>query len=362
MSERTSYDVTRVTFQVLAIGILVTAVFWVLRPFLISMVWAGMIVVTTWPVLLMLQAALGDKRGPAVAVMTLALLLVAVVPLLSAIGVIIVRADDIYFWLKSLATITVPAQPEWLRGLPLVGPRAAELWQHATIIGVKGLGAYLAPYTLKAATIFISQAGTIGKIAVQFLLTVAIAAVMYARGEKMAASILGFARRLVGDQGETVTILAGKAVRGVALGVVVTAVIQASVGGLGLALAGVPAALLLTAVMFVFCLAQIGPALVLIPAVIWAYWQFGVLWGTILLVFAVLALTLDNFIRPFLIKKGADLPLVLILGGVIGGLLAFGIIGLFIGPVILAVARTLLNAWVANGPPAAVCNEEGKEL
>jgi len=216
------------------------------------------------------------------------------------------------------------------------------------VLGVKGLGTYLSPYLLRAATIFVNQAGTFGIMVIQFLLTVAISAVFYARGEKMAAAIRGFTRRLAGPQGEVATVLAGKAVRGVALGVVVTAVFQATVGGLGLLIVGVPAALLLTAVMFVFCLAQVGPALVIIPAVIWVFWQYGVLWGIILAIFAVFSLTLDNFVRPFLIKKGADLPLVLILAGVIGGLIAFGIIGLFIGPVILAVARTLLNAWIAG--------------
>jgi predicted PurR-regulated permease PerM len=100
--------------------------------------------------------------------------------------------------------------------------------------------------------------------------------------------------------------------------------------------------------MFILCLAQIGPTLVLIPAVIWLYWKDGALGGTILLIFSILAITLDNFVRPILIKKGADLPLILIFAGVIGGLIAFGIIGLFIGPVLLAVAFTLLKAWVSS--------------
>ena len=158
-------------------------------------------------------------------------------------------------------------------------------------------------------------------------------------------------------------LLAGKAIRGVALGVVVTAIVQAAVGGIGLAITGVGAAALLTAVMFILCLAQVGPGVVLIPALIWVYWKDGALWGTILLVFAVLALTLDNFIRPVLIRKGADLPLVMIFAGVIGGLIAFGIIGLFIGPVVLAVAHTLLKAWVSGGAgEEAVSKEESVEI
>jgi predicted PurR-regulated permease PerM len=140
--------------------------------------------------------------------------------------------------------------------------------------------------------------------------------------------------------------MAGKAIRGVALGVGLTAVVQSVLGGIGLAVAGVPAAAALTAAMFLLCIAQLGPALVLIPAVIWLFWSGQTFWGSVLLVWTVIVGTMDNFLRPILIKKGADLPLLLIFAGVIGGLIAFGIIGLFIGPVVLAVTYTLLGSWV----------------
>jgi predicted PurR-regulated permease PerM len=359
--DRERHDVTRIIFQVVAIGVLIGAVVWILRPFLISIVWAAMIVVTTWPALLMLQAKLNNRRGLAVAVMTLVLLLVVVVPLLGAVAAFIQKAPDIYVWLKSLSTFTIPSPPKWLGSIPLAGEKLADLWQQATTLGMKGLGTYFAPYAMKAASWFVSQAGTVGMLVIQFLLTVAISAMLYARGETVSAGIRSFVRRLAGQQGETVTILAGKAVRGVALGVVVTALIQAIVGGLGLVITGVPAALLLTGLMFVLCLVQIGPALVLIPVVIWLYWQYGVFWGSTMVIFSVLALALDNIVRPILIRKGADLPLLLIIAGVIGGLIAFGIIGLFIGPVILAVAQTLMRAWVSEGVPEESAGSGGTD-
>ena len=105
---------------------------------------------------------------------------------------------------------------------------------------------------------------------------------------------------------------------------------------------------MLTALIFVLCLIQLGPGLVLIPAVIWMYYSNDTLWGTVLLVFAIVAMTVDQFIRPVLIRRGADLPMLLILGGVIGGLIAFGVLGIFIGPTVLAVTYTLLNAWMAE--------------
>jgi predicted PurR-regulated permease PerM len=191
----------------------------------------------------------------------------------------------------------------------------------------------------------------------QFLLVVAIAAVMYSGGERGAATALRFGRRLGGDRGEGAVRLAGQAIRSVALGVVVTAVAQSVLGGIGLAVVGVPFASLLTALMFTLCLAQVGPALVLIPAVVWMYYSGDALWATVLLAFTLVAMTMDNFLRPVLIRRGADLPLLLILFGVIGGLIAFGLLGIFLGPTVLAIAYTLLNAWMAEDaatqPPVA---------
>jgi predicted PurR-regulated permease PerM len=148
-------------------------------------------------------------------------------------------------------------------------------------------------------------------------------------------------------------ILAGQAIRGVALGVVVTALVQSILGGIGLAIVGVPFAGVLTTVMFALCIAQLGPIIVLLGATAWAYHSLGAGWGSFMLVWALVVGIMDNFLRPMLIKRGADLPLLLIFAGVIGGLVAFGIVGIFVGPVVLAVAYTLLDDWVATGAAAA---------
>jgi predicted PurR-regulated permease PerM len=351
MSEKTvdSHDVAGTVLQVLVIGLLIAAVVWILRPFITSIIWATMIVVATWPVLLAVQARMMGIRSLAVVTMTVILLMVVVIPLLLAIIAIIEHAGDVSAWAKSLTAFTMPPPPEWLGRIPLAGPKLAEYWRQFGALNPEKLADYFVPYARQVATWFMAQVGSLVMVVIQFLLTVIMAVILYAKGESASAGILSFARRLGGQQGEEVTILAAKAIRGVALGVAVTAILQATVGGIGLAVAGVPAASLLTGVMFMLCLAQVGPTLVLAPAVIWIYWRDGVAWGTILLVFSVAAMTLDNFVRPALIRKGADLPLVLIFGGVIGGLIAFGIVGLFIGPVLLAVSYTLLKAWVSDG-------------
>ena len=149
-------------------------------------------------------------------------------------------------------------------------------------------------------------------------------------------------------------ILAGQAIRGVAMGVGVTAVVQTLLGGIGMAMAGVPYAGALSAVMLMLCIAQVGPSLVLFPAVAWMYYEGMHGWATFLLVWSLMVASIDNFLRPLLIRRGADLPLLLIFAGVIGGLLGFGLIGIFVGPVVLAITFTLMQSWVDETPPLEV--------
>ena len=348
MHANRSSDIARTTFQLLALGALIASSFWIVRPFLMALTWATMIVVATWPLLLHAQARLGGRRGLGVAVMTIALLLILVVPLYFGIAAIVENAHRIGDWSKSLATLAIPQPPAWVATLPLVGPKLAGRWQELAAAAPEEVSARLAPYASELVMGFVSQVGNIGLLVVQFLLTVIIAAILYANGEAAARFADHFARRLAGPQGENAVHLAGQAIRGVALGVVVTAILQTTAAGIGLVVVSVPFAAILTAGIFILCVAQIGPGLVLIPAVVWVYSTRGAVWGSGFLVWAIFCGTFDNFLRPMLIKRGADLPLLLIFTGVIGGLLAFGVIGLFIGPVVLAVAYTLLLDWVSQ--------------
>ena len=349
---RLSLDLTRGTLAVFFLGLMIAACFWILRPFLPALVWAVMIVVATWPLLLGVQARLGNKRSWAVLVMTGAMLLVFVIPFALAIGTIVDHAPQIGAWVKSLQQLSLPHPPAWLAGLPLVGPKLAGGWQQLATAPSGELSGRLAPYLSKGVAWFAGKAGSFGMMLIHIALTLILSALLYARGEQAGQAVLLFARRLAGDQGESGVRLAGLAIRAVALGVVVTALIQSVLAGIGLALAGLPFATLLTALVFVLTVAQVGPLPVLAPAVFWLYWQDRKLGGTLLLGWSLLVVNLDAFLRPLLIRRGADLPLILIFGGVIGGLVAFGIIGLFIGPVVLAVSYTLLSAWIGEPPPA----------
>lgn len=342
-------DLTHTILTVLSTGALIAGSFWILLPFLIPIIWAGVIVIATWPVLEKLEARFAKKRGITVALMTIALLLVVLIPITLAIMTIVDHVDTIAVQARSLTAFPLSAPPEWIERIPLAGEKLAARWREFAELSAGERSARLVPYVQRAFAWFAAQAGNIGMTMLHFLLTVIIAAILYARGEIVEKGVRSFARRLAGSNGDAMAVLAAKAVRGVVLGVVLTALIQAAVGGVGLLITGVPAAGLLSAVMFVLCLAQLGPFLILLPSVIWLYWSGQPVWGTVLIVVTVVAGTLDNVIRPVLIRKGADLPLLLIFAGVIGGLIAFGVIGLFIGPVVLAVSYTLLKAWVTRG-------------
>ncbi len=345
MNDRIPQDVTRTTLAVLFIGILIAASLWTVRPFLTPFIWATMVVVATWPLFLALQERLWLKRWLAVAVMTMAILLVFFLPLSLAIIAVVSHGDTIVDQAKALGNLSIPSPPSWLLELPF-GSQMTSRWQLLAAMPPAEIAQRLEPYFGQGAQWMLAQAGSVGRMLLGFFLTVIIAAILFAKGEKVAEGALRFADRLAGEQGREAAILAAKSVRAVALGVVLTGFIQAGVGGIGLFVTGVPAAAVLTGLIFILCLAQVGPAPVLFPAVAWVYWSGDMVRGTILLVWAIFTSTFDNFLRAALIKKGADLPLTLIFPGVVGGLFAFGVIGLFIGPIVLAVTYTLLAAWV----------------
>jgi len=341
-------DVARIVLVVLFIGLMIVSSLWILQPFLGAMIWATMIVVATWPLMLKVQNAAGGRRWLAVMIMTLAMLFLIVAPLTIAILTVIDRREDIVNLASSLATADVPPPPGWVEQVPFVGARLAEEWRRLAAIGGEELATQAAPYIRQALSWFAGQAGSFGLMVLHFVLTLVIAAILYANGEVAAIGVRRFGRRLANDRGENAVVLSGQAIRAVALGVIVTAVVQSACAGVGLAISGIPYAAVLTTIIFVLCIAQIGPILVMVPAVVWLYWSGDSLWGTVLLIWTLIVGVLDNVLRPILIRRGADLPLLLIFAGVIGGLIGFGVIGLFVGPTVLAVTYRLLEAWVSD--------------
>lgn len=334
---------------VLFIGALIAGSIWILRPFLPALIWATLLVVSTWPLMLGVQERLWNRRGLAVLVMTAALVLVVIIPMALVAAAIINNAAVLGERLHDLSLSRIPGPPDWVIDIPMVGAKLADEWQSIAALSTDDLYRYAEPWAATVGKWLITKVGTLLLFFVHLLLTVILSALLYYRGESVAASMRRFGRRLAGEAGEEAVALAGQAIRAVAMGVIVTALIQTMLGGIGLFLAGVPLIAFLTAVMLVLAIAQIGAVPVLALGVAWLYWHDDIMAATLLLIWTLFVGSIDNVIRPILIKRGAHLPLILIFAGVAGGLLGFGVVGLFIGPVILAVSYTLLIGWIRDG-------------
>ena len=337
------------TLAVLSILGLIAVSLLVLRPFLAATVWAATLVVATWP--LMLTAAVrafGGRRGPAAAVMTLVLLFLVLLPLSMAIGAIVSKAGlllDLPEQICRSYTSAAGMAVRYSSGRVARSRESGRAWQKAA---PETSFSWFVPMSCPSRIGFSRPPEALPRAVLHLFLTIGIAAILYAKGEMAAAWCRRFGRRLADERGEEVVVLAGRAIRGVALGVVLTALAQTlatrhcpdcgghAAGGTsdGHCPASVPCA--------------DRPILVVLPAIIWLFATGQTVPGIILVVIGVPAVLMDNFLRPVLIRRGADLPLLLIILGVIGGLLAFGVLGLFLGPVILAVTYTLLQHWVAE--------------
>ncbi|GLR09455.1 hypothetical protein COO59_04535 [Mixta theicola] len=348
---RQDMDLTQILFSLMFILLMIVACFWVVQPFILGFAWAAMVVIATWPLMLKLQALLWGRRTLAIIAMTLILLLLFIIPVALLVNSLINNIGPVVAWATS--GNLHPPLLSWLNEIPLVGTKLYSSYHLLLDGGGSALMAKVQPYVGRTTGFFVAQAGHFGRFLLHLGLMLLFSVLLYWRGEQVGDGIRHFAFRLAGRRGDASVLLAGQAIRAVALGVVVTALVQGVLGGIGLAVAGIPYATLLTVLMILFCLVQAGPLPVLIPAVIWLYWSGDTTWGTVLLIWSCVVGTLDNVLRPMLIRMGADLPMILILSGVIGGLMAFGMIGLFIGPVMLAVSYRLVAVWVHEAPMPA---------
>lgn len=346
-------DLARIMLLVIIIGLLLAGSLWTLLPFLGGIAWATMIVVATWPILLLVQRKAGGRRGVAVFVMTLVALATFIAPFVIAVSTLIEAADRSPALLRSFVEDGLQPPPAWVAKVPAIGERITAQWHELSADGPEALIDKLRPYAKWAATSVLALTGNLGAVLIHVLLTLIIAAILYARGEVAARAVLALAYRIGGEAGEATVRLAAQAVKSVALGVIVTALVQSVLAGVGLWVCGVPHPGLLTTIAFVLGVAQLGPLLVLAPALLWLYWTGEPGWAFVLLIWSIPVIALDNVLRPVLIRRGIELPMLLIIAGVIGGLIGFGVIGLFVGPVILAATYTLMNAWIAQPAPGS---------
>jgi predicted PurR-regulated permease PerM len=341
-------DLIRRVAVILGLAAIAAVSVWIVVPFLPAILWAGTIAVATWPALLRVQARLGGRRWAAASVLTLMLAVGFFIPLLMVVGTIAQHAGDAADLARELSTNGLPPAPLWLGELPVVGSRAVAEWTKVAELDAAAMQERLEPGLRVATRWLLGSAGGLLRLVVQVLLTTAITALLYINGEKVAAGLRAFFYRLGGRGAEALVPLVASSARAVALGVVVTAVLQALLTGIALAVAGVPGASLLGGLALVLCLAQIGPLFILVASVAWLYWSHQTPAAIALAIVSIGLVSMDNVIKPILITRGGNLPLLLVFAGVIGGMLTFGLIGIFIGPVVLAVCWTLIQSWVSE--------------
>lgn len=343
------------TLAILALTLLGIGCMLVLWPFLSALVWAAILASTSWPVFLRLQRMVGRWRVLAAVLMTL---LVTVVLLGPIVAVALALADNMAELGRAAAALFkngLPDAPRWLVDIPLVGHAVHEYWQRFAHDGQRLLDEL---ESLAATSQGVALAGgrLVGRGVWDIALSVFLAFFFFLHGEALAQRLNIALRRLTGERAAYLLGIARGTVTGVIYGILGTGLAQGVLAAIGFAIAGVPGAVLLGVATFFLSVVPVGPPLVWGGAALWLFQQglpgwaaFVAAWG-----FFVVS-TVDNVIKPFIISRGASLPFAIVFLGVLGGVLAFGVIGVFLGPTLLAVGYRLALEWTdwsAEAPAA----------
>jgi predicted PurR-regulated permease PerM len=335
-----------VMLAVLALGCVL-----VLRPFFTAVCFALILVVATWPAFARVQRLFGGRTTLAALLMvTLATLVFVVPPALVASSLDYNVAGTIRL-LRDLSRHAVPPPPAWVAEVDMIGPEIYARWQVLAGGGPEAAERIQA-FIAWARHELIDAGLSLGNAVVQLILAMLTAFFLYRDGDAVRRSLVMAGRRIAGDQAPRLLRVAYATVNGVVYGVLGTALAQALLILIGLWVAGIPAALLLGLLLFLLALIPFGPLLIWGPAAVWLYLDGEVGWAVFIAIWSIAAsLVTDNVLRPYLISRGSDLPLILVLFGVVGGAVTFGILGLFLGPTLLAVGYELIREWNAVEQP-----------
>ncbi|HTL57744.1 MAG TPA: AI-2E family transporter [Candidatus Limnocylindrales bacterium] len=315
----------------------------VLWPFVTALLWASVLSFSLWPLYQRIFKLLRGRATTAAFLISLATILAVLLPF----GIVTVKLADNVSELKTAAQRwieTPPAPPAWLEKVPLVGRSTTEQWRALTADTTK-LRAQAESWIEPIGTWLLAAGLKLGRGLLQLALSLLITFFLLRNGPSVAGYLTRIIERIAGERGRRLLFLAGTTVRGVVYGILGTALVQAVMAGLGLLIAGVPGAALLAFMTFFLSVVPMGPPLILFPAAFWLFHQGSTGWGVFMMIWAIIVSTVDNFVKPWLISQGSDMPLILILFGVLGGAIAFGFIGVFIGPTLLAVGYRLVTEW-----------------
>lgn len=319
----------------------------VLRPFISAALWAMILCFTTWPLFLRLEDLLGGRRtlSALIATSLLAALIVVPVAILGA-----TLADNVSALIsasRKLIQEGPPSPPDWIASVPLIGSRVAGYWNYLNKSSSVRLQE-LARLLPAAKTIVLWGGRALGKGIFQIILSLIIAFFFYRDGNAAANQLHAALHRIAGEKGDRLLDLAGATIRAVVYGILGTSLLQGVVASIGFAIAGVPGAVSLGFVTFLLSLVPGGPPIVAAPAAFWLYRQGSTAWAVFIMAWGVMVGTLDNVVKPLLISRGGSTPMILVMLGVLGGALAFGVIGMFLGPTLVALGYSLFEQWTVS--------------
>ena len=343
-----------------ALGLLAIGCLIVLRPFMSSILWALILSFSTWRLYSWLLARLNDRKTLAATAPTLLVAAVLVVPLALLGATLAEHVTAVVDMVRLLLDQGLPAPPEWLHSLPILGEDLYAYWL-SLANNDAAFASAVVPYVGQARDWMLKSGANLGQGAIELTLSVLICFFFYRDGSEAARKLHSGVRRLAGDRAQHLLDVAGATIKGVVYGIMGTAFAQGSLAAIGLWLAGVPGALLLGFVTFVMSMIPMGPPLVWVPATLWLFYTGATGWGIFMALWGLFVVSsVDNFLKPWLISREARLPLLLVFLGVLGGIIAFGFIGIFLGPTLLAVGYTLLQQWVSPGrvPPLAAARAD----
>ncbi|MEZ2132822.1 MULTISPECIES: AI-2E family transporter [unclassified Sinorhizobium] len=333
------------------IGVVGLFAYWSLTlvaPFAVIIIWASILVVALYPAYASLRRLFGGRGRPAAILITLASLVIIIGPV-AAIALNFAEAAQAFFARLTSGTFVVPTPPQSVREWPLIGERAYAAWSLASTNLAATLKQFEASL-LQVGSAALGQIASIGGGLVSFVVSVILAGFLFRPAPRLAEGVRSFARRIAGDRGVGFVNLAGATIRNVARGVIGVALLQAFLCGLIFVLFGVPAPGVITFAILILCIVQIGPALILLPLIVWAWATWTSLPALVFMLLLIPIMIIDNVMKPLLVARGLSTPMLVILVGVIGGTLSHGLVGLFLGPIVLSVFYDLLVAWVWSPP------------
>lgn len=327
---------------------LMTWSFILVRPFLHPILWGLILAVAVGPLFERVSAKFGNRRKTTAALFVVVPLLLLVIPATLLVDSVVTEAKEFSERHKE-SGLSVPAPPDSLLNTPIVGKKIHDIWSSAHI-NPAGTAKKFAPQLLELRETLGGLVRATILTLVTFFFSIITMAVFLVTSAQTSHTMLGLSRRVAGDRGDRIVSLARDTTRSVAKGIVGVALIQAFMGGLGMALAGVPGAGILTITMLILAVAQLPTILVLGPVAAYLFMNDTLLVAVLFTGWSLIVGVIDNVLKPLLLGKGVAVPMVVVFMGAIGGLLSSGVLGLFVGPVVLVIAFTLINAWAALSP------------